>query len=314
MYYKQIVNQLFGNGFRQVSQHNPSTHMLLTQLCAISSVQLEYAVSVLLTLIENPNYGKPILVTTPGEPTPDGETLVEVPALDRYQSIGLATLLNFNTYPRAIAYWDEMEKQRQYQQLQTSHIQLVGPQVPPSGEVNGFTLYNGNLSLNSTRLATWLQMAHHNVVADIRTMFSELGRDNDLLRFQQTVQDGQGRAQVVYNLPKAECLTLVAKYDTRFRFMIITRWLELENPAITQMAPYDIYVEMHRQYYHMQQALSASVLEAQRFQLVVSDLRQTNELLELNITKLKGEDEQEPLSFMDEDDDTLYDMPLQFDA
>jgi phage regulator Rha-like protein len=80
--------------------------------------------------------------------------------------------------------------------------------------------------MSTVEIAELTGKRHDNVMADARTMLSDLKLD--VLTFQAIFYDSYGRPQICLNLPKLECLTLVAGYSAELRYRIVGRWIELE--------------------------------------------------------------------------------------
>jgi phage antirepressor YoqD-like protein len=85
------------------------------------------------------------------------------------------------------------------------------------------------LTMSSRDIADLTGKRHDNVMADIRSMFSELGAD--VLKFQGIYTDGRNRQQQEFRLPKRETLILVSGYSVQLRTRIIDRWQKLEEQA-----------------------------------------------------------------------------------
>lgn len=85
-------------------------------------------------------------------------------------------------------------------------------------------------TMSSLEIAAFAKKRHDNILVDIREMFDELGvPEGDLSKFQGIYLDKYKHEKPCYNLPKRECLILVAKYSLPIRAAIIDRWLELDK-------------------------------------------------------------------------------------
>ncbi|WP_331296789.1 phage regulatory protein/antirepressor Ant [Methylobacterium hispanicum] len=98
------------------------------------------------------------------------------------------------------------------------------------------------LTMSSLEIAERTGKRHDNVMRDIRAMLVEIHGEGGLLTFEDTHRNPQnGQEYPIFNLPKRECLTLVAGYSAKLRVAIIDRWIELEaqQPAQTAINPAD---------------------------------------------------------------------------
>lgn len=84
-----------------------------------------------------------------------------------------------------------------------------------------------SLTMTSRAVADVTGKQHKHVLADIRKMLNELGKDEP--SFRHIYQDGMNRDQTEYVLDKELTITLTAGYSTTQRHAIIKRWLELEG-------------------------------------------------------------------------------------
>lgn len=96
------------------------------------------------------------------------------------------------------------------------------------------------LTMSSREISELTGKRHDNVMRDAHAMLVELHGEGGVLRFEDTQPNPQnGQSYPVYQLPKRECLVLVAGYSTTLRARIIDRWLELESgaaPALPDLA------------------------------------------------------------------------------
>lgn len=100
----------------------------------------------------------------------------------------------------------------------------------------------GPATMSSRELAELTDKRHDNVMRDIRAMLVELHGEGGVLRFEDTQENPQnGQSYAVFQLPKRECLILIAGYSTTLRARIIDRWQELESgtpaPALNMRDP-----------------------------------------------------------------------------
>ncbi|MGA6101773.1 phage antirepressor KilAC domain-containing protein [Psychrobacter pocilloporae] len=85
-------------------------------------------------------------------------------------------------------------------------------------------------TMSSREIATLTKKDHSHVIRDIRSMLSQIDDPNmDDTDFKE-VFDGRGYTSEI-NLNKDLTLTLVAGYNSRFRYLVIKRWQELEQQA-----------------------------------------------------------------------------------
>lgn len=69
------------------------------------------------------------------------------------------------------------------------------------------------ITMTSREIAALTGKEHRNVMADIRKMLAELHGEGGLQKFQQTqINHQNGQRYPIFNLPKLEALTLLAKY------------------------------------------------------------------------------------------------------
>lgn len=85
------------------------------------------------------------------------------------------------------------------------------------------------LTMSSLEIAERTGKRHDHVMRDIRVMLEELG--GNAPNFGGVYRDAKGQQRPCFNLPKRECLTLVAGYRVPLRAAIIDRWMELEEQA-----------------------------------------------------------------------------------
>lgn len=79
-----------------------------------------------------------------------------------------------------------------------------------------------NLTMSSLEIAELTGKQHKNVLADVRSMLNEL--ETDWAEFSAQYKDASGKTNVMYNLPKRECLILVSHYSAVLGARIIDRW------------------------------------------------------------------------------------------
>lgn len=90
--------------------------------------------------------------------------------------------------------------------------------------------------MSSREIATLTKKDHSHVIRDIRSMLSQIDDPNmDDTDFKE-VFDGRGYTSEI-NLNKDLTLTLVAGYNSRFRYLVIKRWQELEAQVSTPAIP-----------------------------------------------------------------------------
>ena len=87
------------------------------------------------------------------------------------------------------------------------------------------------LSMSTREIAELTGKDHKNVLADVRKMLADLGKDAAEFSAPSQVPGPYGRQVWVpmFNLPKDLTLTLVSGYNVQMRHRTITRWLELEE-------------------------------------------------------------------------------------
>lgn len=299
--YVQLTNELRERQ-RGHLKYSPTTQMQLTVLSHYAGATVDDIIPALTHLMERENYGIPCLVLWPTDPSDPMSPVYEAVTLDRYQAIGLAAVVNISTFPQTVAYWDNAEDTKRQLQLQNIVLQIARPVQPNLPMNSQFKLVNNHLALSTTMIATMLGVHHHDVVFKTEQMFNIIGLNPDDYLSHEVSPDNYGK---VYDLPKLEGFTVLSGYDVKLRYTITSRWLALENPAITQMAPYDLYMEMHRQFAMMQQEILRARIAGERQTMALQDLKQDNEMLARHIAVLKGE-EVDALSFDAEEDEYEY--------
>ncbi|MTD19186.1 hypothetical protein GIR22_08480 [Pseudomonas sp. CCM 7891] len=127
--------------------------------------------------------------------------------------------------------------------------------------------------MSSREIAELTGKRHDNVMADIRSMLSEL--KIDVLTFQGIYLDSMNRQQVEYLLDHEHTDCLLTGYSAAMRMAVIKRWLELEAQAARPMTQAEItaananhLVAVERQQREQQVAL-------ERIERRVEDLSQT---------------------------------------
>lgn len=101
-------------------------------------------------------------------------------------------------------------------------------------------------TMSSLEIAAFAGIRHDNVLRDIRVMLGELYPDTNHLKFEGVYLDAKGENRLMYNLPKRECLILVAKYSLPIRAAIIDRWLELEDTE--NLSTSEVLEELQQQF------------------------------------------------------------------
>ncbi|MFC6335513.1 Rha family transcriptional regulator [Pseudomonas karstica] len=129
------------------------------------------------------------------------------------------------------------------------------------------------VTMSSREIAELTGKRHDNVMADIRSMLSEL--KIDVLTFQGIYLDSMNRQQVEYLLDHEHTDCLLTGYSAAMRMAVIKRWLELEAQAARPMTQAEItaananhLVAVERQQREQQVAL-------ERIERRVEDLSQT---------------------------------------
>src|SRR5689334_8134131 len=83
------------------------------------------------------------------------------------------------------------------------------------------------LTMSSVEIAELMGKDHRHVLRDIRKMLDEMG-EGGLPKFGQTYQDGQGKEQPMFRLPRRETMILISGYSIPVRTKIVDRWEALE--------------------------------------------------------------------------------------
>ena len=92
------------------------------------------------------------------------------------------------------------------------------------------------LFMSTREIAELTDKEHKNILADVRTMFDQLGIHS--AEFSAQYKDSIGRTLPMFNLPKDLTTTLVSGYSIPMRHAIVKRWFELE--ATTTATVFDI--------------------------------------------------------------------------
>ena len=90
-------------------------------------------------------------------------------------------------------------------------------------------------TMSSREIAELTGKEHRNVMADVRTMLEQLGRQP--AEFSARYLAGNGQEQPMFLLPKDLTLTLVSGYSIVMRKAIIDRWMVLESAAPVPALP-----------------------------------------------------------------------------
>lgn len=85
------------------------------------------------------------------------------------------------------------------------------------------------LTMSTLEIAELTGKRHDNVMADVRSMFEQLGVNAP--DFSGTQIYGNNNTRKVFNLDKEHTLCLVSGYNVKLRMAIIKRWNELEQQA-----------------------------------------------------------------------------------
>ena len=86
-------------------------------------------------------------------------------------------------------------------------------------------------TMSSLEIAELTGKEHKNILADIRKLLNEL--EIGSADFSAQYKDSSGKENLLFNLPKRECLILVSGYSVQLRAKIIDRWQELEQVTQT---------------------------------------------------------------------------------
>lgn len=85
------------------------------------------------------------------------------------------------------------------------------------------------ITMSSLEIAERTGKRHAHVLADVRNMLEQLGKQPT--EFSAGYRDAKGEERACFNLPKRECLILISGYSVELRAAIIDRWQELEDGA-----------------------------------------------------------------------------------
>ena len=84
--------------------------------------------------------------------------------------------------------------------------------------------------MTSREVAELTSKQHKRALRDVEKMFEEIGGSNlGLADFLDTYVDAQGKTRKQYRLDRDLTMTLVTKYDTARRYVVVCRWPELEE-------------------------------------------------------------------------------------
>ena len=97
--------------------------------------------------------------------------------------------------------------------------------------MTNLTIMNQTQTMSSREIAELTGKEHKNVLRDIREMLE--GLEINLAQFSAQYKDSSGKQNLLFNLPKRECLILVSGYNIQLRAKIIDRWQELEQVTQT---------------------------------------------------------------------------------
>ncbi|MGX9379009.1 Rha family transcriptional regulator [Pseudomonas sp. JQ36] len=86
---------------------------------------------------------------------------------------------------------------------------------------------NVSQTMSSVEIVELTGKLHKNVLADIRSMFSEL--EIDSAEFSAQYKDGTGRSLPCFNLDREMTDTLLTGYSAKMRLAVVRRWRELEG-------------------------------------------------------------------------------------
>jgi len=94
------------------------------------------------------------------------------------------------------------------------------------------------VTMSSREIAALTEKRHDNVLADIRSMLSDL--KTDVLTFQAIYLDSMNRQQTEYLLDREHTDCLLTGYSAAMRMAVIKRWRELEGQAARPMTQTEI--------------------------------------------------------------------------
>lgn len=150
------------------------------------------------------------------------------------------------------------------------------------------TLTTMNQTMSSGEIAKLTGKEHKNVLADIRKLLIELGIDS--AEFSAQYKDSSGKENLLFNLPKRECLILVSGYSIKMRAAIIDRWQELENA--TQVIANTLQIDKEAMIKELKQDDTINMLKSRiearnlKLQALKDKLAKQKQVLDARTTKL----------------------------
>ena len=94
------------------------------------------------------------------------------------------------------------------------------------------------MTMSSLEIAQLTGKRHDNVLRDIREMFPRLGKGFGF-EFSSSYKDSAGRTQPSYELPKRECMNLIACYNKSLRYVVLDRWQEKMEEVVKPQSDVD---------------------------------------------------------------------------
>lgn len=129
------------------------------------------------------------------------------------------------------------------------------------------------VTMSSREIAELTGKRHDNVMADIRSMLSEL--KIDVLIFQGIYLDSMNRQQIEYLLDHEHTDCLLTGYSAAMRMAVIKRWRELEAQAARPMTQAEITAANANQLVAVERQQRDQQVALERIERRVEDLSQT---------------------------------------
>ncbi|MGI4841058.1 MAG: phage antirepressor KilAC domain-containing protein [Janthinobacterium lividum] len=141
------------------------------------------------------------------------------------------------------------------------HNQIAPRNTPADSSVSAISQNMTRQTMSSREIADLTGKAHKHVLADIRTMLTDL--EIDWAEFSAQYKDGTGRSLPCFNLDRELTDTLLTGYSAKMRLAVVRRWRELEDQAQQPRLPNNFAEAL--------QVAADQARESQRLHLVIEE-------------------------------------------
>lgn len=141
------------------------------------------------------------------------------------------------------------------------HNQIAPRNTQPDPSGSAISQNMTRQTMSSREISELTGKAHKHVLADIRTMLTDL--EIDWAEFSAQYKDGTGRTLPCFNLDRELTDTLLTGYSAKMRLAVVRRWRELEDQVQQPRLPTNFAEAL--------QVAADQARESQRLHLVIEE-------------------------------------------